>query len=322
MTPDLLVSADLLVADAREAMEALVDRVGLPPARDSWVQDFPGSDNLVIWARTSRDLAFAPTRVEVIAPQGAPGGTTGGLRAYIPEIFAQQGERPLKTHSTVLAVQDVGVVGERLRSLGVRHRVDPPCDVLPFDRIWLGMSPEDPSHYLPATDAGLRLEIIPTDVLGLPAAMFDEAVAPPPAGSGADLLRVVARQHLVADLDAAVALVARILDWEPAEVSDHRASGVRRAVYRFRAPRSADLELLAPTSQDGDARRFAAAHGPGPYVTQVAVGDLAAKAHDLRARGTRFVELPADDLSPAPRLRVVDPAIGGILLELVELSGR
>jgi hypothetical protein len=63
--------------------------------------------------------------------------------------------------------------------------------------------------------------------------------------------------------------------------------GVRRAVFRFNVPCSAELEVLEPVSA-GEVKDSLDTWGPGSWAIRIAVNDVDAKAEDLRRRGTAF----------------------------------
>lgn len=86
----------------------------------------------------------------------------------LDEIYAAQGDRPVKTHATVVATSHFDDVVERVGRAGVVHRVDQPTQFFAFPRLWLGRSSEQPARYVPTADAGLFVEVLPLPALGLP----------------------------------------------------------------------------------------------------------------------------------------------------------
>jgi hypothetical protein len=59
--------------------------------------------------------------------------------------------------------------------------------------------------------------------------------------------------------------------------------------------------------------------GPGPYYIRIAVNDLAAKAEDLRSRGTKFSWIESSDAVEGRSLIRIDPEeLDGQLFEFEE----
>src|SRR5262249_62278910 len=100
------------------------------------------------------------------------------------------------------------------------------------------------------------------------------------------MVRIAAREHLVADLGDTLQVLDRTMRWKPARVADE--SGCRRAVMAFSAPRSARLELVQPAGP-GRVQDAFEQLGPGAWTIRVAVIDVTAKAEDLAARGTPYI---------------------------------
>jgi hypothetical protein len=97
------------------------------------------------------------------------------------------------------------------------------------------------------------------------------------------MVRIVAREHLVEDLDETLRILERNLRWVPVSVDER--DGARRAVLPFLAPRSARLELVEPTGPGAVAEAYEEV-GPGAWTVRISVVDVDAKAEDLAARGT------------------------------------
>lgn len=311
----MLHSPDFLVADADATTARFVQRIGLPEPDPAWTQDFRGHGYRAVFARVHRSRSFAPTRLEIIAPRPIPEPVDPAVpRAYIEDYARAQAGRPLKTHATVVTTSDIEGLIEKVSSKGLRHRVDPLTPELPHLRLWLGVSPEEPGRYRPDDDAGLFFEAIPTQGLHLSIGPEDPPPAPPqPLAPGA-MARVVAREYLVSDLNAALRTLSTNLGWEPeGSVSVDESEGCRRAVMAHRMRHAATLELVQPLDASSEAGRYLASYGPGPFHTRIAVAGLEAKAEDLRARGTGFRRIAGE------RLRVDPGPIDGALIEFVEL---
>jgi hypothetical protein len=314
-TYDMLHSPDFLVADADAMVASLVQRVGLPEPDAAWAQEFPGHGYRAIFARVHRSRAFAPTRLEIIASRPIPEPIDPAVpRAYLDDYWRAQPGRPLKTHASVFTTSDIEGLIERVRSRGLRHRVDPITPELPHLRLWVGVTPDAPGEYLPDADAGLFFEAIPTQGLHLRGAPADPPPPLPEPPAPGQMLRVLAREYLVADLDGALRTLSRNLDFETAgPVAEDRADGCRRVALAVTMPHAATLELVEPLDPDGEAGRYRDRWGPGPYYTRIAVAGLEAKADDLRSRGTEFQPAAGE----RPRLRT---DIDGALLEFVDLA--
>jgi hypothetical protein len=235
------------------------------------------------------------------------------------EIFLAQGDRPAKAHSTPITVADVAVVAAGVAARGARHRLDPPIDELPFLRLWMGYTADEPTTYRADSDAGLRLEFIPTAGLGLPAAAAEPRATVDAAERRHDggFVGIAARLFTTDDLDATMATIARTFEWSPAAIVDDGA-GTRRARYGFAYERSAVLEVVQPapgTTEHEHLKRW----GSGPYGIRLTVDGLDVKADDLRARGTSFIVVERAD---APVI-IVDPAAtAGTHFELVDAAQR
>lgn len=316
MFHDMLHSPDFLVPDVASTVDELVAKVGLAPPDDDWYQCFPGHGYAAMFARVARSRTAAPSRLEIISSDPLPAVVDPTVpRCYVDELSALQGDRPVKTHATVVTTSDFPGLLEHVRAAGVRHRVDPPTPELPHERLWIGVSPEDPAGYRPDDDAGLMLEYIPTQCLALRPGVFDR---PPPTAAVAEgaMSRVDARCFLVSDLDAALRTLERRMRWPADPVTTDPDTGARRARLATVIQHGATLELVEPAG-DGPEAEFLARWGPGAYSVRVAVSGLDTKTEDLRARGTRFVRRPGFGARPE-MLRIDHDAIAGVLLELVE----
>jgi hypothetical protein len=312
---EMLLSAEMLVDDASATLEVLIERLGIDRPRDAWRQLFPGYGFEAYWCRVGRDIGASPTRLEIISPHGEPDPAL--CHPHMREIFLAQRDRPAKAHSTPITVADVAVVAAGVAARGARHRLDPPIDELPFLRLWMGFTADEPTTYRPDSDAGLRLEFIPTAGLGLPAAAAEPR---PPAGAverrhDGSFVGIAARLFTTDDLAATTATLAHTFDWSPAEIVD---DGTQRARYRFAYERSAVLEIVQPapgSTEHEHLKRW----GSGPYGIRLTVDGLDAKADDLRARGTGFIVVERADA----RVILVDPvATAGTHFELVDVAQR
>src|ERR1700722_4879446 len=237
---DLLLSADLMVADPDAAAELLVRRLGIL-AHANWRQAFPTHAYIAHFLRVHKSLAVAPTRielqghVEISVPPADP-----FFPAYLSSLIDYQGpHRPMKTHATVLTTSDVDATVSLLSRRRVPFRIAPRDQAMAFDRIWVGVTPEHPQYH-PDFDGGLCIEIIGTAPLQMPPETFGD-VAPEPLGlTPGGMVRVTARGYLVRDLDVALRALSANLAWEPAgPVESLSGEGYRLARMAFDVGHSA-----------------------------------------------------------------------------------
>jgi hypothetical protein len=305
-----MFSADLMVDDTIGVADRLVERLGLPALRQTWT-DVGRTLEELIYLRAYHPLsAAAPTNIEIV---------NGGLYPKMgirPGAWGRQAEgRPIQTHATVLISKRYGEVMERIREAGLRvYEMPDPGDGLA--RCWFGvehLSSDDPvkNDYDPTSDGHLFLELISWE--GTTLAARDPIPVNVHEGG---TTRVVARTYLVPDIDSTLGALRRALDWPGPEVSVSEGSGLRHAYLQPSMPESAALELVQPTSEDNRHGAFFARWGVGPHAIRIGVNGLAAKAEDLRRRGTPFTD--ADTPAGEPVLVVDGEVLGGPIVELVE----
>jgi hypothetical protein len=273
----LMTTVSVLVDDIRVGVDALCRALGVPEPRPQSYRGGSGVD--AVFMRVNPKYAVAPTFLELISP--APGGGPDSIP--IADIAASHGARSIKWHATELAMPDEQLhdLADHLDSLGVHVEFFPPDR---RDRFFLGGVPGSDS-YEPSADGGLLIEGGRSGHLGLPEESFSAPADVPEDASPKSMVRIVAREYLVSDLDATLETFHRNLLWTPSSVVEE--DGYRRAILPFSVPRSARLELLQPTGVGpvGDAYDKL---GPGAWTIRVAVVDLAEKARDLEKRGTPF----------------------------------
>jgi hypothetical protein len=305
---EAMVSADLMVADVDAVVRRLVDALGLPEPRPAWTHEHPGYTYKAVFCRVHPTLRVAPTLIEVIAPAPAEGEPPRDIPPVDQNMAAYaraQGNRPVLTHATVFASSAFDEVRQRLQREGIRHRVEPPTPELPFDRLWIGTTPDDPFGYDASCDGGLFVEVVPLPALHLPAAAPIEDPRP------GTMVRVVSRRFLVPDLDATLAALRRALGW-PGDVDVVDAPDGRSVLLQPALLHSAALHLVQPVS--GRLADFAAAHGHGAHAIRIGVVGLGAKLDDLRRRDTGWTSLSDGAVE-------VDPAaLDGAVVELAELD--
>ena len=300
---DYMFSSDIFVDDMARQAGLLVKHLRLhPPGPRAIVTDSPEAHATMM--RLHKSFAEAPTRLEIIQPAG----TTGHWNvAHIQEAWRSQLDRPIRFHNNVV-LGDVDAHSESMKIKGIPHVID---DTLRFRRMFVGINSARIDSYNPSFDAGLRFELLPFRDFPV-----DDPAVEAPLDADPRVVRVHSRTFLVQDLDAAVAILARTFDLEPASIKEVRADNVRRAWYPFRHVRSAGLELIQPSAGEGEASHFMSRHGPGAYTTTFAVQGLDAWPALLAETGLAARKLPDHDeygsryaLDPGP--------IGPIRFELV-----
>jgi hypothetical protein len=305
---DLQGSADLLVDDPDRVVALLVEKLGFPVPDTRWVHDRPNLGYKAIHCRVNRDVAVAPTTVEVIGP----GSYDLSLDAHNAAYHSMQEHRPVKTHGNVVGTADFDGVMRRLGRRRLPFRLLEPGEHLPYPIVFPGGT-EAPITYDPTVDGGLYLEVIPLDAFRIPARR--EPTARPAPG---ELVRVEARSWIVADLDATLAALDRNIGWPaggPVRADPQR--NCRRAVLSPSTANSAAIEILEARSSDGDVGEFSGKFGPGPYAHRLGVHDLPTAADAFSGRGVAFRWERAED---GDRLVVAPTELDGLRFELVEAA--
>jgi hypothetical protein len=277
---DLMTTVSVLVEDMDPAVDTLCESLGVPRPRPQSFREGPGIR--AMFCRVHPKYAVAPTFLEIVAP--GPVGDLASDAGVFPvvEIAAREGSRVVKWHATELSMPDETLMdlSAHLERLGVPHGFVPGHQ---RDRFFLG---GDPSVSYDATaDAGLVIEAGKSAHLGLAEDAFSAPADIPADAEPATMVRIVAREYLVDDLDETLRILERNLRWTPDSVQEH--GGARRAVMPFRAPRSASLVLVEPSGQGRVADEYEEV-GAGAWTIRISVVDIDAKAEDLAARGTPF----------------------------------
>jgi len=310
---DCLVSADLSVTDPEAVAALLVDKLGLPPWEPNWVHDLPSRGYLAYFLRPHRDRTTAPTAVEVVGPHPKLG--YDGWGSHLRGAHELQGDRPMKTHSTVCSVSDVGEYATRLRSAGVPFVYDGGSDELPFEKLWVGRVAGTQYRYDPSFDAGLMIELVPTTVMRL--RPVDDAYKPPKVSDG-DIVRVATRSFIVDDVDRSARVLQTTFGWEPSDLGYVAADGSRVVTFAGRVAASASLELMQPSDDDSPAAWYYSRFGAGAYRITFAVNGLGAAARKLDDRGVLYTT--GGPLNDQPvRLRIDPASLGGLVIDLVVL---
>lgn len=318
---DLLLSADMMLPDPDGMAELLVNKLGVH-SHANWRQAFDNHPYIAHFLRVHKSLAVAPTRLE---PQwhldyDNPGDPM--FHEFLESLKEYQGRhRPMLTHSVVLALQGpkFDIFVDKLMRRGLAFRMAQRTPEMPFDRLWLGATPERP-RYAPDVDGGLCIEVMPTEPLQMPPETFAEVPAQPREPRPGEMVRISARAFLVRDLDHTLRCCSTNLDWEPlGGVELLGREGQRRAVMPFAVANSAALHVIQPTAWNTPAAHYLNNWGPGLYYIRIAVHGLQAKAEDLRARGTRFTWVDeAESAGGRPLIRIEPSELRGQVIEFEE----
>ncbi|MCC5861785.1 MAG: lactoylglutathione lyase [Gammaproteobacteria bacterium] len=318
---DLLLTADMMVPDPDAMTDLLVEKLGIHK-HPRWRQAFDNHPYIAHFLRVNKSLALAPTRVEpqVHLDRYNPGDPL--FHDFLESLRDYQGRhRPMLTHSIVLTANhaQLGQLIERLMRRRLRFRLAQRTPEMQFDRLWVGVTPED-LRYRPDVDGGLCIEVIPTEPLQLPPETFAKPPPEPENPTPGEMIRVSARGFIVRDLDDTLRRCSGNLDLEPGRPVEHIADqGYRRAQIHFALPHSATLDVIEPTRWDSQAGLYLHNWGPGPHYVRIAAYDLAAKAEDLRSRGTRFEWIEESSAVGGRSLIKVDPAeLDGQVFEFEE----
>ncbi|CAG9165867.1 VOC family protein [Cupriavidus pinatubonensis] len=319
---DLLMSADMMMSDPDGMAELLVARLGIH-SHPRWRQAFDDHPYIAHFLRVHKSLAISPTRIEPQWHLDKPNQGDPMFHDFLDSLKAYQGEhRPMVTHSIVLTLptERLNVLVDKLMRRKQRFRLAQRTPDMPFDRLWLGVTPEDP-HYEPSVDGGLCIEVMANEPLQLPPETFATPAPQVPNPEPGQMIRVSARGYIVRDLDDTLRRVSANLDWEPGgPVQALDQEGYRKATMKFSLANSATLDVIEPTRWTSDAGRYLHTWGPGPYYIRIAVNGLAAKAEDLTARGTRFTWIDESEAVGGKPMIRVDPAdVRGQLFEFHEL---
>jgi hypothetical protein len=319
---ELLMSADMMLPDPDGMTDLLVAKLGIHK-HPNWRQAFEGHPYIAHFLRVHKSLAVAPTRIEPQVHLDKPNLGDPMFHDFLESLLDYQGRhRPMVTHSIVLTcyAAKLDVLIDKLMRRRLRFRMAQRTPDMPFDRLWLGVTPEDP-RYEPSVDGGLCIEVMAIEPLQLPAETFTTPAPQPRGMVPGEMVRVVSRGYIVRDLADTLRRCSANLDWEPTgPVQSLVREGYQRAVMGFTLANSATLDVIEATRWSGDAGIYLNSWGPGPYYIRIAVNGLAAKAEDLKARGTRFTWIDDCEAVGGKPLIRVDPAeLRGQLFEFVDL---
>jgi hypothetical protein len=319
---EMLLTADMMVPDPDAMTDLLVQKLGVH-SHPRWRQAFDNHPYIAHFLRVQKSLAVAPTRIEPQVHLDRPNPGDPLFHDHLKGLELYQGHhRPMLTHSVVLVTwrAKLEALIQRLHERKVRFRLAQRTPEMEFDRLWLGVTPEDP-QYGPGVDGGLCIEFIPMEPIQMPAEAFEE---PPPRvkePKPGELLRVTARGFIVRDLDFTLACLRDNLEWEPEVVENLAGEGYRRARLGFTMSHSAKLDVMEPSRWDSASGLYLHNWGPGPHFIRLGVFDLEAKAEQLREQGIGFEWVPESDaVGGAPLIRIDPRELDGQVFELEGLA--
>jgi hypothetical protein len=318
---DFLLSADMMVPDPDRMADLLFNKLGIYK-HANWRQAFEHHPYIAHFLRVHRSLAMAPTRVEPQVHLDKPNPGDPLFHDFLNSLWEFQGlHRPIVTHSVVVAAttDKNAALFERLQRRRQPFRVARRTADMPFDRLWVGCTPENP-RYEPSVDGGLCIEVMPSEPLQMPGATFTAPYPEPENFKPGEMVRVTGRGFIVRNLDDTLRRCSANLDFEPrGPVEDLRSEGYRRAKMAFALPHSASLDVLEATTWSSDVGLYVNNWGPGPYYVRIAVVDLEAKAEDLRSKNVRFTLVPESEAVGGRPLIKIDPEeLDGQLFEFEE----
>ena len=215
-----MTTVSVLVDDLDRAVDVLCNSLGVPRPRPQALREGPGIR--AMFCRVHPKYPVAPTFLEIVSP--GPVGDVGSAGGVFPvvEIAARQGSRPVKWHATELSMPDDTLMdlSGHLDGLGVPHGFVPsdhPRSVLPrwgSERLLRRRR----------ADAGLVIEAGKSSHLGLPEDALSAPADIPRDAEPATMVRIVAREYLVDDLDETLRVLERNLRWTPTSLARARRS--------------------------------------------------------------------------------------------------
>lgn len=313
---DFLFSADMLVPKPREAVAQMVETIGLPQPGPKAYVDYRESGWDCVFALVNKSWTVGPTRLEVIGPKMYPDTPSYNRGFSISDV---QGKKPCKTHATVMATPEIDRLAEHVKSLGLRHWFEEGgTEQVPFSRLWMGLSPERENDYEPEADAGLVVEVIPSDSVAFTPKLFQTPAPEPIDPHPGQMIRILSRAFIVDDLDSALRTIEANLLWEAAgPIIEDKKAGYRFAIMSRNYDQGATLKLVQPLDSDNAAGEYYKTWGGGPFTIRVAVHDLAAKREFLKEKGTGFIHLATTGYEPE-RVLVDSAATALMPFEFVE----
>lgn len=318
---DLLMSADMMLEDPDGMADLIHEKLGVHK-HERWRQAFDNHPYIAHFLRVHKSLAVAPTRIEPQWHLDMPNPGDPMFHDFLESLKAYQGlHRPMITHAVVVTLRkpEFSALIDKLMRRELPFRMAQRTPEMPFDRLWLGTTPENP-NYSPEVDGGLCIEVMGTEPLQMPPEIFDPEPTLPRDAKPGDMVRITSRGFLVRNLEDVLWRLSTNLDWEPAVIDQLNREGYRRARMPFQCVGSASLDLIQPTHWDCEAGHYLNNWGPGLYYIRIGVNNLEAKAEDLRARGVNFSIVEDCEAIGGKSLLKVDPGeLRGQMFEFEEI---
>ncbi|HET9127282.1 MAG TPA: methylmalonyl-CoA epimerase [Propionibacteriaceae bacterium] len=127
--------------------------------------------------------------------------------------------------------------------------------------------------------------------------------------------------YAVPDLDAAIAFHTDVLGFRLLHREVNEEQGVAEAMLGTgsQQPESAQVQLLAPLTENSTIAKFIGKNGPGVQQVCYRVDDIDAVCAELRAKGVRLLYPEPKRGTAGARINFAHPKdTGGILLELTQ----
>lgn len=125
----------------------------------------------------------------------------------------------------------------------------------------------------------------------------------------------------VPNLDEAIEFHTKVMGWRVLHRETNNEQGVEEAMIGTgdQLPESAQIQLLAPLTEESTIAKFIGRNGPGMQQLAFRVRDLDHVMATLKERGVRLLYPEAKRGTAGSRINFCHPKdTGGVLLELVE----
>jgi methylmalonyl-CoA epimerase len=120
----------------------------------------------------------------------------------------------------------------------------------------------------------------------------------------------------VADLDQSIDLYRSMFGAELVHRATNEKDGIEAAFLKVG---DAELELMAPLSEDSPVGKFVAKRGPGMHHVAFGVADIEKAIANARAAGMELIDAEPRMGMHGARIAFVHPkSVGGVLTEFVE----
>jgi methylmalonyl-CoA/ethylmalonyl-CoA epimerase len=125
---------------------------------------------------------------------------------------------------------------------------------------------------------------------------------------------------VVPDVEQALGFWRDALGLKPSRVEHNEHEGMNIA---FLPVGEGEIELIAPTSEEGGVARYLSKTGGGLHHICVEVDDIASALESLKAKGVELINEAARTRDDGIQYAFVHPrSTGGVLLELYEMPSK